>query len=112
MNQTEPVIEVSQGETKRFRVRIRKKLTGEPYPLTGATITSDIKRSDTSPTKIASHTIVLVDLDGGEFDMVLEEEQSALLPLGRVVWDVKIVINGDVKKRPRGQYNVLHGRTV
>jgi hypothetical protein len=112
MSQTEPVIEVAQGETVRFRVRLRNKRTGAPYPLTGATITSDIKRSDTSPTKIASHTIEPIDLENGEFLVVLEPEQSASLPVGRVVWDVKIVINGDVKKRPRGQYNVLHGRTA
>ncbi len=112
MSQTEPVIAVVQGETKRFRVRVRSKATGSPIDLTDAIITSEIKRTYTAAEVEAAFTIEAVDLADGVFDMVLDDEKSAVIVAGRHVFDVRIEFqSGDVKKRPRGQIVILPGVT-
>jgi hypothetical protein len=57
------------------------------------------------------HTIEPVDLDNGVFIVVLDPAVSRLMSVGRHVTDVRIEINGYVRKRPRWQYNMLDGRT-
>lgn len=109
---TEPVITIIQGETIRLRVRIRAKASGLPVDLTGAVITSQIRKTYTAEAVEGAFDIEPDDLAAGSFFIVLDEAASNEIPSGRHVFDVRIELTaGVVKKRPRGQLNILPGVT-
>lgn len=104
----EPIITIVQGETLRLRVTIRNKRTGAPYPLTGAAITAEIRRTYAAPTALGAFTIEPDNLAEGTFFMVLDEAGSDAIPAGRHIFEVRMELSGGaVKKRPRGQIEVL-----
>lgn len=108
----EPVITIVQGETLRLRVSLRDKRTGAPIDLTGASISSQVRRTYTAAAALASLTVEPEDLAGGLFYLTLDEAGSDAIPAGRHVFDARVEFaGGTVKKRPRGQLLVLPGVT-
>jgi hypothetical protein len=106
----EPIITIVQGETLQLRVRIRNKRTGDPYPLTGAVIMAEIKRTWASPTALKTLVIEPYDLDGGVYVCVLDEASSKEIPPGEHVFTSLIRLDGgSVIKRPRCRFHVLPG---
>jgi hypothetical protein len=108
----EPIITIVQGETLRLRVSLRNKRTGSPVDLTGASISSQVRRTYADPAVLATLTIEPEDLSAGLFYLTLDEAGTDAIPAGRHVFDVRVELaDGTIKKRPRGQLHVLPGVT-
>lgn len=108
----------NQGETKSFPVTIKDKDTGTPIDLTGATITSDI-RKEYNTAVVASFTITETDLANGSFSLDISSTVSEALPMnskGRItsfVFDVDIkYVNLDIATPISGYLKVTRQVTA
>jgi hypothetical protein len=71
---------------------------GQPLNLTGYTVASQMRKSFQSSTSY-SFTATVYDAIAGKIRLTLTDEQSALIPAGRWLYDVEITSSSGVTSR-------------
>lgn len=71
---------------------------GQPLNLTGYTVASQMRKSYQSSTSY-SFTATIYDAVAGKIRLTLTDEQSALIPAGRWLYDVEITSSSGVTSR-------------
>ena len=93
-------LEVDQGSTFRYIVDLTTSV-GNPYPLDGFTITSQIRKTYRSATVAGTFSTSVPE--SGRILLSLTDEQTAAIAAGRYVYDV-FIEGGDGQR-----YRVLEG---
>lgn len=67
---------------------------GAAVNLTGATVTSQLRRSVESATAVATFTVTVTDAVAGEVSLALADTVTEDIAPGRYVFDVQVVLSG------------------
>lgn len=103
-------ISIYRGDnfSRQYQLATGSSSSSTPIDLTGCTITSDVRLTETTTgSPLVSFTITRDDNTNGKFSLKLSNTTTASLPLGSAVFDIQVVFpDGTVTTYVKGSITV------